>query len=73
MTRILMTSSENNNLKHKISGDFLVGKWLIQPKLNQISFEDNIQVLEPKLIKVLTFLAERPKQVISREELIAAL
>ena len=73
MTNISMRDSEKSSPQQTIPNNFLVGKWLVQPKLNQISFEDNVQVLEPKLIKVLTYLAERPKQVVSREELIAAL
>lgn len=45
----------------------------MSPGLNRISREGQIVRLEPKAIELLTFLAQRPGEVVSREELLTAL
>ena len=49
-----------------------VGEWQVAADLNQISRGDNVVRLEPKAMAVLLHLASRPQQVVSREELLAA-
>lgn len=50
-----------------------VGEWCVALELNRISREGQAVRLEPKAIELLTFLARRPGEVVSREELLAAL
>ena len=68
-----MTTSENNNSSTDITGNYFIAHWYVQPKLNKISDNKNIHVIEPRLIEVLTYLAQRPQQLVSRKELIEAL
>jgi DNA-binding winged helix-turn-helix (wHTH) protein len=49
--------------------DIQLGEWLVQPHLNRISRAGKTVQLEPKLMDVLTFLAERAGQVVSKEEI----
>ena len=49
-----------------------VGDWLVEPALNQISSAGKTVKLEPKVMSVLAYLAERPAQVVSREALLSA-
>ena len=49
--------------------DFLLGEWRVQPNLNRLSRgEDKVQV-EPKLMDVLTFLASRAGEVVSKDDI----
>ena len=50
-----------------------VGEWYVAPELNRISRAGQAVRLEPKAIELLIFLARRPGEVVSREELLAAL
>jgi DNA-binding winged helix-turn-helix (wHTH) protein/TolB-like protein/Tfp pilus assembly protein PilF len=50
-----------------------VGDWSVEPALNQLSRAGNAQKLEPKAMAVLLYLAERPREVVRRETLLAAL
>jgi DNA-binding winged helix-turn-helix (wHTH) protein/TolB-like protein/cytochrome c-type biogenesis protein CcmH/NrfG len=50
-----------------------IGEWRVAPELNQISRAGQIVRLEPKAIELLNFLAQRAGDVVSREELLAAL
>jgi len=49
-----------------------VGPWNVEPSLNQLSAAGKTVKLESKPMSVLVYLAERPGQVVSREELLAA-
>lgn len=49
-----------------------IGKWEVEPRRNLISCPEGTVRLEPKVIEVLAHLARRPGEVISREELLAA-
>jgi DNA-binding winged helix-turn-helix (wHTH) protein/TolB-like protein/Tfp pilus assembly protein PilF len=48
-----------------------VGEWLVEPGLNQISSAGKALKLEPKVMSVLVALAQRPAEVVSREELLS--
>lgn len=49
-----------------------VGEWRVIPALNQLCRGAEVVRLEPKTIELLSYLAERPGEVVSREELLAA-
>jgi TolB-like protein len=55
-----------------MDGDFRVGRWRVEPKLNSVSFDGRTTRLEPKVMQVLLRLADRPREVISKERLIGA-
>lgn len=50
-----------------------VGKWTVEPALNQLSTADKTVKLEPKTMAVLGYLADRPGQVVSRDALLSAI
>ncbi|NQZ87513.1 MAG: PD40 domain-containing protein [Colwellia sp.] len=68
-----MTISEKSTPHTDTSGTYFVADWLVEPKLNKISDKSQTHIVEPRLIEVLTYLAKRPNQVVSRKELIDAL
>lgn len=49
---------------------FLLGEWRIRPNAGQIERDGVSLHIEPKLVEVLLYLAHRPGEVISREELL---
>jgi len=51
---------------------FSVAGWVVDPPIGRISRGDETAQLEPKVMEVLEYLACRPGQVVSREELEAA-
>src|SRR3989344_6394720 len=51
---------------------FSVAGWVVDPPIGRISRGDVTAQLEPKVMEVLEYLACRPGQVVSREELEAA-
>ncbi len=55
-----------------VEGDFQVGYWLVQPKLNCISGNGKTSHLEPKAMQVLAYLAEHTGDVMPKERIIQA-
>jgi DNA-binding winged helix-turn-helix (wHTH) protein/TolB-like protein len=55
-----------------MQGDFRLGHWLVCPKLNTVQADGRAVRLEPKFMQVLVCLADRPGEVVSKEELIRA-
>ena len=53
-----------------MEGDFRLGEWLICPQLNTVQNGGKTVRLEHKFMQVLVCLAERPGDVVSKEELI---
>ncbi|HZO03744.1 MAG TPA: winged helix-turn-helix domain-containing protein [Burkholderiales bacterium] len=49
-----------------------IGQWRIDPTTNELERGDEVVRVEPKVMQVLTVLAGRAGQVVSREELLAA-
>ena len=49
---------------------FRVGDWLVCPRLNRVEGNGRAVRLEPKVMQVLVCLAERPGEVISKEQLL---
>jgi DNA-binding winged helix-turn-helix (wHTH) protein len=57
-----------------MEGDFRIDQWLAQPQLNTIVSPDNSTIqLEPKVMEVLAYLADRAGEVVSKETLLQAL
>ena len=52
--------------------EFRVGEWLVEPNLNRISREDQRISVEPKVLEVLSYLADYPGEVLSKEQIIQA-
>lgn len=48
----------------------LVGEWTVEPDLNRLTRGDTVVSVEPKVMNVLVFLADRPGEVLSKEEVI---
>lgn len=53
-------------------GRLQVGDWTVEPALNQLSAAGKTVKIEPKAMSVLVYLADRPRQVVSREALLSA-
>jgi TolB-like protein/DNA-binding winged helix-turn-helix (wHTH) protein/Flp pilus assembly protein TadD len=53
-----------------LRGGFVLGPWRVQPNQNLIDDGHNSVHLEPKVMEVLCFLAQRQDEVVSRNELI---
>jgi Tol biopolymer transport system component/DNA-binding winged helix-turn-helix (wHTH) protein len=53
----------------KLTNSFRVGEYEINRDLNQISLGEYVQIVEPKIMEVLYYLASNAEQVISRQEL----
>ena len=49
---------------------YLIGKWSVDPSLNQVQWDGVVRHLEPRAMDVLVHLMNRPEQVISAEELL---
>lgn len=50
--------------------DFYIGSWNVQPRLNQVVRDGEVVRLAPKFMHVLVCLAERPGEVVTRQELL---
>ena len=55
-----------------MEGDFRLGEWLICPQLNTVQRDGKTVRLEHKFMQVLVCLADRPGEVVSKEELMRA-
>lgn len=55
-----------------VTGDFQLGSWLVQPRLNSICSAGESKRLEPKVMQVLVCLAEHAGEVVSKGDLIGA-
>jgi len=64
-----MSESKQTEEATGLNGVFKLGDWTVDPSLDRV-FRENQEVrLEPRVMKVLTLLAKRPGEVLSREEL----
>jgi len=52
--------------------EFWVGEWLVEPDLNRISKVEESRSIEPRVMELLVFLAERPAQVLPKREILRA-
>ncbi|GJM12127.1 MAG: hypothetical protein DHS20C12_05300 [Pseudohongiella sp.] len=79
-TMIAAQTQENHETremgtKPALARAFSVGDWHVEPQLNRIQLRDGSKErqLEPRLIKLLCFLAANSERVLSREELVQEL
>lgn len=59
-------------MEHPVA-PFRVGTWLVQPRRNRITRNDQTIALEPKVMEVLVVLAEQAGEVVTRDELLEAI
>lgn len=52
--------------------DFRLGGWLVQPRLNRLCGDAGRLTVPPKAMDVLVYLASRPREVVGKEALLAA-
>src|SRR5512139_2538637 len=55
-----------------MNGDFELGEWAVHPKLNTVVRDNASRHLSPKAGEVLVFLAKHQGDVVSKEDLLAA-
>jgi Tol biopolymer transport system component/DNA-binding winged helix-turn-helix (wHTH) protein len=55
-----------------VTGDFRIGEWVVQPRLNSVRNGDEVLRLEPKVMQVLVQLALHPNEVSTKDDLIQA-
>jgi DNA-binding winged helix-turn-helix (wHTH) protein len=53
-----------------MQGDFYLGHWRVCPKLNTVQADGRAVRLEPKFMRVLVYLANRPGEVVSKERIV---
>lgn len=53
-----------------MSGDFQLGDWLVQPSLGSVSQGAHRVHVEPKTLEVLLCLAQRPGEVVTKQQLL---
>lgn len=56
-----------------MTGTFRIDEWWVYPQLNSVARDGKSIRLEPRVMQVLAFLAERAGEVVSRETLIATI
>lgn len=61
---------ENNPRVAPIVGNFTLEGGRVRPSLNRVEWDGRIVQLEPKIMEVLTCLAERAGEVVSKEDLL---
>jgi DNA-binding winged helix-turn-helix (wHTH) protein/TolB-like protein len=54
------------------TAEFRVGDWLIHPSLNRMSRGADTASLQPRFMDLLVYLAQRPGEVVSKEEILDA-
>ena len=66
---------ESTDILTARTDDFLLGAWRVSPSLNKISLRSGklVRHLEPRLTKLLCYLAAKESSVISRDELVKEL
>lgn len=51
---------------------FYIGDWLVEPELNRLSRKRQEHALEPRLMRLLVLLAQTPKELVSKDEILDA-
>lgn len=55
-----------------VKGGFRIGSWDVYPQQNLLKSPEHTKTLEPKVMDVLVFLAERQGEVVSRQQILDA-
>jgi DNA-binding winged helix-turn-helix (wHTH) protein len=53
-----------------MNGRYFVGEWLVEPEQNRVVRGNESHKLDPKSVQVLSFLAEHPNEVLTKERII---
>jgi len=70
--RIITIQTENDLNKSDLNeGNLIIGAWLVNPLSLRLIKEDKNVKVQPKVMKLLLYLAKSPEKVILREQLIA--
>ncbi len=73
LIRLLNLGQANKANRVEITGKFRLGKWLVDPKLGQISHADQEVDLQPQVMDLLVFFVERQGQIIGMDEILSSL
>ena len=49
---------------------FRLGDWLVEPELNRLTLAGQVEQIEPRLMKLLVMLAERPGSVAMKSDIV---
>ena len=55
-----------------MNGRYYVGEWLVEPEQNRLVRGSESAKLDPKAIQVLSFLADHPNEVLTKEQIFGA-
>ena len=58
------------NIMQTTRSRFTIGDFMVEPLLNRITGPEGVSVVEPKVMHVLTFLADHPGEVLTKDALI---
>ena len=64
--------SEGEKAQTMMDAEFHIGAWLVQPRINTVSMQNQSVRLEPKAMQVLVHLAEHAGEVVPKERLIGS-
>jgi DNA-binding winged helix-turn-helix (wHTH) protein len=53
-----------------MQGRFYLGEWLVEPEQSRLVRGSEAAKLDPKAVQVLSFLAEHPNEVLTKEQII---
>ena len=67
--RLVLRQAKRMTVASVDEGQFYVEDWLVEPALNRVSKEATVHQLEPRVMRVLSYLAERPGDVATRDAL----
>ena len=59
-------------MDNTVKGGFRIGGWHVYPQQNLLKSPEHTKTLEPKVMDVLVFLAERQGEVVSRQQILDA-
>jgi len=59
-------------MDNTVKCDFRIGGWDVYPQQNLLKSPEQTKTLEPKVMDVLVFLAERQGEVVSRQQILDA-
>jgi TolB-like protein/DNA-binding winged helix-turn-helix (wHTH) protein/Tfp pilus assembly protein PilF len=61
-----------NDMNNTVKSGFRIGAWDVFPQRNLLKSPEHARALEPKVMDVLVFLAERQGEVVSRQQILDA-
>jgi WD40 repeat protein len=55
-----------------VHGRFYVGEWLVEPEQNRLARGSESVKVDPKAVQVLSFLADHPNEILTKEQIIGS-